>query len=218
MGDISDYKNKEKLRREYRGQLLTQDKVDADPIKQFNTWFQEALDDDLTDANAMTIATATKDGKPSARTVLLKDYDTSGFRFYTNYDSRKGSELAENPNAALCFYWPEQNRQVRVEGTVKKVSTSNSAAYFTERPRNSQLSAWASKQDKVLVSREELESDFEEAKKRFENREVELPHYWGGYNLQPKSIEFWQGRPSRLHDRILYSKEGGKWKVSRLAP
>ncbi len=218
MGDISDYKKKDKLRREYFGPLLTQNSVAEDPIEQFGSWFEEALDDDLTDANAVTIATATKDGKPSARTVLLKDFDDSGFRFYTNYDSRKGNELAENPNAALCFYWPEQNRQIRVEGPVKKVSASNSAAYFAERPRASQLSAWASKQDKVLSSREELERDFEEAKKRFEGRDVELPEYWGGYNLEPESIEFWQGRPSRLHDRILYEKKGNTWKISRLAP
>lgn len=218
MGDISDYKNKKNLHRDYQGPLLTQEEVDTDPIKQFETWFQKALGNDLTDANAMTLATASQNGIPSARTVLLKEFDSSGFRFYTNYESRKGKELIENPQAALCFYWAELNRQIRIEGSVKKVPKGDSAAYFAKRPRNSQLSAWASKQDNVLSSRDELEEDFKKVKKRFEGRDVELPDYWGGFILQPNSIEFWQGRPSRLHDRILYTKKDNNWKISRLSP
>lgn len=218
MGDISDYKNNEKLRREYSGPQLTQNNIAENPIDQFGIWFDDALDDDLTDANAMTLATATKTGKPSARIVLLKGFDKAGFRFYTNYRSRKGRELETNPQAALCFYWAELNRQVRVEGTVEKASAENSGAYFSERPRNSQISARASRQSAAVSSRKELEDDFEQTKQEFEGRNVTLPEYWGGYILEPTTIEFWQGRPGRLHDRILYSKTEGEWEISRLAP
>ena len=218
MGDISDYKKKGKLRREYQGSLLRQNNMAENPVDQFSAWFDEALNDDLTDANAMALATATQDGRPSVRIVLLKGFGEEGFRFYTNYRGRKAAELDENPQAALCFYWAELNRQIRVEGSVKKATAANSAEYFSARPRNSQLSAWASRQSAVMTNRKELEDDFEQAKQKFENREVPRPDYWGGYILEPSSIEFWQGRPGRLHDRIKYTKTNGGWKTERLAP
>lgn len=218
MGDISDYKKKGKLRREYYGPSLTKDDVAENPVKQFKKWLDEALDDDLTDANAMTLATSTPAGVPSARIVLLKGVDEDGFRFYTNYQSRKGKELQDNPRAALCFYWAELNRQVRVEGTVAKVSDEDSAGYFSNRPRKSQLSARASKQSAVVSTRKKLEQDFDQLKEQFENEPVPRPDHWGGFILQPSAIEFWQGRPSRLHDRILYRKNNDKWDIKRLAP
>lgn len=218
MGDISDYKNKEKLRREYSGPQLNKSDAADNPIDQFDKWFKEALDDDLTDANAMTLATATNHGKPSARIVLLKGVDEQGFRFYTNYRSRKGQELEANPQSALCFYWAELNRQIRVEGQVKRASVEVSAEYFSKRPRKSQLSAHASKQSSIVSSRKALENDFEKTKKQFEDKQVARPEHWGGYILDPSVIEFWQGRPGRLHDRIVYTKKGSSWNISRLAP
>ncbi len=218
MGDITDYKKSEKLRREYNGPLLTQRQAADDPIKQFTIWFDEALDHDLTDANAMALATVSKETKPSVRIVLLKGFDAAGFRFYTNYKSRKAAELDENPNVSVCFYWPELNRQIRIEGEVKKTTRNDSAEYFSQRPRTSQLSAWASKQSAEVSSREELENSFEQAEQQFADKEVDLPEFWGGYLLEPSSIEFWQGRLSRMHDRIRYTKTGEQWKITRLAP
>src|SRR5699024_7068662 len=208
----------DKLRREYYGPVLKQNNMADNPLEQFSHWFKEALADDLTDANAMALATATKEGKPSVRIVLLKDFGDSGFRFYTNYKGRKGIELNENPQASLCFYWAELNRQVRIEGTVEKTSRKNSADYFSQRPRKSQLAAHASLQDTELSSRKELKTHFEQAKQKFENKEVALPDYWGGYNLAPVSIEFWQGRPGRLHDRLVYIRKDDGWEMKRLAP
>lgn len=218
MGDISDYKNDDKMRREYSGPHLSKSDVADDPVKQFEDWFDEALNDDLTDANAMQLATATKEGRPSVRTVLLKGFDERGFQFYTNYKSRKGRELQENTQAAVCFYWAELNRQVRIEGVVKKTSKENSADYFAQRPRNSQLSAHASKQSHTIKSRQELEDLYEQAEKKYEDKEVPLPDHWGGYLLGPSAVEFWQGRPSRLHDRIVYEKKEDNWVIKRLAP
>lgn len=217
MGDITDYKKNEKLRREYSGPLLTQDQVSNDPIEQFTFWFDEALDHNLTDANAVALATASN-GKPSVRIVLLKGFDISGFRFFTNYKSRKAVELDENPSASLCFYWRELNRQVRIEGKVKKMSPLNSESYFSKRPRKSQIAAWASKQSSEVQSRKELVKNFERIEQQFKNKEVTRPEFWGGYLLKPTVIEFWQGRPVRMHDRILYRKVGKKWETSRLAP
>lgn len=218
MGDISDYKNQDKLRREYYGAVLEKDTMADDAIVQFGFWFKEALADNLTDANAMALATATKDGKPSVRIVLLKSFDNSGFRFYTNYLGRKGMELSKNPQASLCFYWSELNRQVRVEGTVERTSQENSAAYFSTRPRNSQLAVHASIQDTELTSHNELVEHFKKAEQQFDGKQIPIPDYWGGFNLKPISIEFWQGRPGRLHDRLVYIKEGESWKIKRLAP
>ncbi|MDZ7690635.1 MAG: pyridoxamine 5'-phosphate oxidase [Balneolaceae bacterium] len=209
----------EALRREYKRDGISEESVQDSPISQFGVWFEEALESDLTDANAMTLATATADGKPSSRIVLLKGFDDDGFRFYTNYASRKGKELEENPHAALCFYWPALERQVRIEGKVSKLSREQSAKYFQSRPRDSQIGAWASNQSSELVSREQLETKFEEFSQKFEGKDVPLPDFWGGYRLNPHKIEFWQGRTGRLHDRIVYQKNNkGNWSIRRLSP
>jgi len=178
----------------------------------------EAISSNLLEPNAMILATANKDGAPSARTVLLKGFDERGFVFYTNYESAKAKNLSENPIASLLFFWAELERQARIEGKVEQVSKADSEEYFRSRPRESQLGAWASKQSSVIASREVLEKKFEEMRKKFEGKEIPLPPFWGGYRVIPQSIEFWQGRESRLHDRICYSFENGKWKIERLSP
>jgi pyridoxamine 5'-phosphate oxidase len=193
--------------------------ADVDPIRQFARWFQQALAAGVTDPNAMTLATCTPDGPPSARVVLLKGYDESGFTLYTNYHSRKARELDAHPEAALVFYWPELGRQVRVEGTVTLVSADESDAYFATRPRDSQLGAWASDQSAVLGSREELEGRYRLMMERFADGPVPRPPHWGGYRVRPVLVEFWQGRPFRLHDRLRYTRQAdGSWKRERLAP
>jgi pyridoxamine 5'-phosphate oxidase len=208
-----------KLRVEYtRGQLDEAD-VSPDPIEQFGRWFSDARAANVPEANAMTLATADAGGNPSARIVLLKSFDARGFAFYTNYDSRKGRELAANPRAALCLFWQPLERQVRVEGTVEKVGREESEAYFSGRPRQAQIGAWVSQQSSPVTSRAELERVEADLQKRFEGRPVPLPDYWGGFRVVPRAIEFWQGRPSRLHDRLLYtSSEGGGWELRRLSP
>jgi pyridoxamine 5'-phosphate oxidase len=210
----------EALRREYKRDGISEETVQQNPLDQFTIWFEDALNTDMTDANAMTLATSTSDGKPSSRIVLLKGFDEEGFRFYTNYDSRKGKELSENPHAALCFYWPALERQVRIEGTVSKLSREQSASYFRSRPRDSQIGAWASQQSSRLKNRRELEANFEELKQRFKDQDVPLPDFWGGYTLLPEAIEFWQGRTGRLHDRILYTRSAKdqEWEIQRLNP
>lgn len=211
-------KNIAELRREYSKQVLAESKVADNPIDQFTQWFQQALSAELLDANAMTLATADEDGSPSARIVLLKGVEKAGFTFYTNYGSRKGRELTENPCAALCFFWPQLERQVRIEGDVEKLSRSESEAYFRQRPRESQLGAWASKQSSKVASREVLEKQFEEMGKKFAGEEIPLPDFWGGFVLQPKRVEFWQGRKGRMHDRICYKKDSDGWDIFRLSP
>lgn len=206
------------IRRDYAREKLNQSAVRDNPLTQFTVWFQQALSADLLDPNAMTLSTASAEGKPSSRIVLLKGVDESGFRFYTNYGSRKARELEENPYAALCFYWPSLERQIRIEGSVGKVSREESESYFRERPRLSQLGAWASKQSSRVSSREALKEAFEKVKQRFEDEEVPLPDFWGGYLLEPDWIEFWQGRKGRMHDRICYEKKEGGWDHFRLAP
>ncbi|WP_138430411.1 pyridoxamine 5'-phosphate oxidase [Fodinibius saliphilus] len=208
----------EKIRRDYAGEELSKSAVKDDPIAQFKEWFEQALSADLLDANAMTLATVSDSMQPSSRIVLLKGIEERGFRFYTNYSSQKGEELKQNPKASLCFYWAPLSRQVRIQGKVERLSPEISESYFKQRPRPSQIGAWASKQSNEVESRKELESKFEELKEHFEGQEVPLPDFWGGYLLVPDRVEFWQGRPSRLHDRICYKKEAEEWKLSRLAP
>lgn len=207
------------LRREYTKSGLRRADLHADPLVQFQLWFEQALNAQLIEPSAMTLATADAQGRPSARIVLLKAVDPRGFVFFTNYESRKGKELAENPNAALVCYWAELEREVLVAGSVTKVSREESAEYFCRRPRGSQLGAWVSKQSSIVESREFLEQRLQEVEAQFQNRDVELPPYWGGYVLNPTRIEFWQGRPNRLHDRFQYSREvDGSWRIDRLSP
>jgi pyridoxamine 5'-phosphate oxidase len=199
---------------------LTKNSVDANPIRQFQAWFEAVRASGVPeqDSISMTLATAGKDARPSARVVLLKSFDDRGFVFYTNYQSRKGRELSENPRASLLFYWSQLWRQVRLEGDVERVSVAESESYFQSRLWGSKLGAWASNQSEVVENRETLEAGFTEKQKRF-GAEVPRPEHWGGYRLKPDSIEFWQGRDNRLHDRLRYRlQEGGGWLIERLAP
>jgi pyridoxamine 5'-phosphate oxidase len=206
------------VRREYGLAGLSEGDLAADPIEQFRLWLEQAMTVDPKEFTAMTLATADREGRPSARVVLLKGVDERGFVFYTHYDSDKGRELLANPRAALVFYWPAQDRQVRVEGTVEKTSRAESEAYFASRPLGSRVGAWASPQSRRISGREELERKVREAGERF-GEDVPLPPDWGGFRVHPEAIEFWQGRPSRLHDRLRYSLDGeGHWRIERLAP
>lgn len=206
------------LRLNYTRQQLNESEVDPDPIRQFQIWFEQAVSAQLPEPNAMTLATASREGVPSARIVLLKGVDPRGFVFYTNYESRKGRELADNPRAALVFLWNVLERQVRIEGTVERVSDQETDAYFHSRPLESQLGAWASNQSQVIPGRPVLEQRFQALKQTYQNQEVPRPPHWGGYRVIPHLIEFWQGRPNRLHDRLCYRLEGTRWVIERLAP
>ena len=188
------------------------------PFEQLKIWLQDATDAGMIEPTAMALATTTPDGKPSVRTVLLKGVEKNGLAFYTNYESRKGKELAKNPNAALLFYWDVLGRQVRVEGTVTRTSQQESYEYFKTRPLLSRISAWASQQGSVLPDREELEKRFAEFQRKYKDGEVPLPPSWGGFRLEPGNFEFWQGRESRLHDRLRYRKEHERWIIERLSP
>jgi pyridoxamine 5'-phosphate oxidase len=206
------------LRLNYTRQQLLETDIDPDPIQQFQIWFDQALKADIIEPNAMTIATATKEGIPSARIVLLKGVDERGFVFYTNYESRKGQELMANPQASLVFWWGALERQVRIEGTVEKVSDQETAAYFHSRPLGSQLGAWASAQSRVIPNREVLEQRLDDLTKQYEGQTIPRPMHWGGLRIIPHTVEFWQGRSSRLHDRLLYQRTESGWTIARLAP
>ncbi len=207
------------LRKEYTLQGLSETDVHSNPFEQFKIWFDQAIAAQLPEPNAMTLATATLDGKPSARMVLLKDYDQRGFVFFTNYESYKGQQLLENPWGAIAFWWVQLERQVRIEGRIEKVSAAESDHYFQSRPRDSQLGAWVSNQSQVVDSREVLEARLSHLKEEYHNKPVPRPPQWGGFRLIPSAIEFWQGRPSRLHDRLLYRPlEDGSWTIQRLSP
>jgi pyridoxamine 5'-phosphate oxidase len=205
------------LRQEYKRGALDEAHADADPIRQFKRWWDEALAAEVQEANAMTLATANSAGRPAARTVLLKGFDEHGFVFFTNYESRKGEELNTNPFAALLFFWRELERQVRIEGPVARVADAESDTYFRSRPLASRIGAWASPQSKVISGRAWLLARAAEMGLRH-GPSPARPPYWGGYRVQPTSLEFWQGRPSRLHDRLLYTRENGAWNRARLAP
>lgn len=206
------------LRREYRAAGLDRDQLDDDPVAQFGRWFGEAERAEEIEPNAMTLATSSPDGRPSARIVLLKGFGPDGFVFFSNYASRKGDELAANPNAALVFWWPPLERQVRLEGSVERTTTEESEAYWASRPLGSRLAALASAQSQVLAGREELVRRVEELAARHRDGDVPLPEAWGGYRLVPDAFEFWQGQPNRLHDRFRYTRHQGGWLVERLSP
>jgi len=206
------------IRRDYKGETLDEEQVADDPIEQFDKWWKEALSSEIEEVNAMTLATATKDGIPSARIVLLKDYDERGFVFFSNYKSNKAQELGSNANAALVFFWKVLERQIRIQGAVEKVDSKESDAYFFSRPAGSRIGAWASPQSAVIADRKLLEENVERYKKQF-GEDIPRPLHWGGYRVIPSVIEFWQGRSNRLHDRIRYTKQSnGTWKKERLAP
>jgi pyridoxamine 5'-phosphate oxidase len=208
----------ESLCEEYRRAALDISTVSADPFRQFDTWLQQALEVEVLEPHAMALATATAQGVPSCRIVLLRGISQGGFVFHTNYDSRKGAELAVNPHATLLFFWAELERQVRIEGTVQRITESESDVYFAMRPRGSQLGAWASPQSAVIRDRKELEQRLRVMTARFPGL-VERPSNWGGFRLLPRTLEFWQGRVNRLHDRLRYGTEGdGRWRIERLAP
>ena len=206
-------------RYEHVGEGLRRSDLNPDPIKQFANWFTAAIEAGIRDVNAMSLATAARDGKPSVRIVLLKTFDQDGFVFFTNYESAKGKQLAANPHAGVGFYWIELDRQIRVNGKVEKTSREESLTYFHSRPVGSQLSAWASRQTEVIDGRRVLEARMAEMAERFGDKPIPLPPHWGGYRLRPERMEFWQGRPNRLHDRFHYRRqENGSWLIERLSP
>lgn len=206
------------MRKEYSRQSLEVQDISPDPIQQFQKWFDEATKSELPEPNAMHLSTVTEDGRPNGRVVLLKGIEESHFIFYTNYQSQKGKEMEKTPWVALTFFWVELERQVRIEGKVSKVAEEISTEYFHSRPRGSQIGAWVSPQSRVITGRDFLENRQKELEAQFEGEEVPRPEHWGGYAVEPTSLEFWQGRPSRLHDRILYSWQEDTWRIERLAP
>lgn len=206
------------FRREYLKSGLEHGDLLADPVEQFSLWFNQARETDITDPNAMILSTVSSDGQPSQRTVLLKYYDEDGFVFFTNQESRKAREIRGNPKVNLHFVWLELERQVSIAGIATTITPKESARYFMTRPRNSQIAAWVSNQSSSISSRSLLMQKFKEMKQKFAQGDIPLPSFWGGYRVRPSSIEFWQGRENRLHDRFLYTREGSAWKVERLAP
>jgi pyridoxamine 5'-phosphate oxidase len=207
------------IRKVYKLQSLLEKDVDPNPVLQFEKWWQQAIESKIDEVNAMTLSTSTSSGIPSSRIVLLKGIQQMGFTFFTNYDSRKGKEIEENSQVALLFFWKEMERQVRIEGIAKKISGKESDEYFNSRPRESRIGAWSSPQSTVIINRNVLEENEQKYEKEFDKKEVPRPPNWGGYNVQPQLMEFWQGRPGRLHDRIQYTKhQKNHWLIDRLAP
>lgn len=207
------------IRRDYQLKSLQENEAKANAIDQFGVWWKEATESTIDEVNAFTLATSSLEGKPSARIVLLKGYNENGFVFFTNYNSKKGQELAINPQASMVFFWKELERQIRIEGTISKVSPEESDAYFFSRPVGSQIGAWSSPQSRVIESRAVIESNLDKFQTQFNQEPITRPPHWGGYCLKPDYIEFWQGRSSRLHDRLAYTLlENNKWKMERLAP
>jgi pyridoxamine 5'-phosphate oxidase len=207
------------IRKDYSHRSLTENEASPNPVQQFEKWWQEATEAKIEEPNAMVLATASTDGVPSARVVLLKEYSEKGFVFFTNYHSFKGKQLSENPKACLVFFWKELERQVRITGLVEKISAKQSDDYYQTRPEASRISAWASPQSQVIEGREWLDEQFNKITKQMEGPHIQRPPYWGGFIVNPIIVEFWQGRPNRLHDRIQYTmEEDGKWKMERLAP
>lgn len=212
-------KNIADIRINYSKKSLSETDVEPNPIEQFDKWWAEAVDAEITEVNAITLATVDENNIPAARIMLLKGYDQRGFVFFTNYNSKKGSDIAHNPHACMVLFWKELERQVRVTGIIEKISTEESIAYFNSRPEGSKLGAWASAQSMVVAGSAWLKETFDFYRERFKHGEIPKPPHWGGYRLIPSSIEFWQGRPSRMHDRLLYSKQPtGNWKIKRLSP
>ena len=213
--------NKEELqalRTDYSRHSLSEEEVHEEPIEQFRRWLTEAVKAEVDEPNAMTLSTVDANNRPKSRIVLIKGIEEHGIVFYTNYESDKGREIAEHPHVSVCFFWTELERQVRIEGTAGKISRDESKAYFESRPYMSQIGAWTSRQSEVIKGREVLEERFEKLQECYSEGEVPLPDYWGGYFIDPDRFEFWQGRPSRLHDRICYEKDGNRWSISRLSP
>jgi pyridoxamine 5'-phosphate oxidase len=210
--DVSD------LRRSATGRSLDREDLDPDPFRQFEDWFRAACDSDVPDPNAMSVATVDASGRPATRTVLLKYFDDRGFVFFTNLESNKATQIEGNANVALLFFWPLLGRQVGIRGTAAKISTKETLKYFATRPRGSQIGAWVSAQSSVISSRSLLEMKVDEMKRKFRDKEVPLPSFWGGYRVTPREVEFWQGRPDRLHDRFQYRWTGDAWAIQRLAP
>lgn len=207
------------IRQDYKQRALSEEDVAGDPFLQFTIWWKEAVAADISEVNAMTLATASSDGLPSARIVLLKGFDEQGFHFFTNYESYKGRQLAENPRACLVFFWKELERQVRVTGLVEKSTAAESDEYYNSRPPGSRIGAWASPQSQIIENRQWLQAREKQLEAEYTGRSVPRPDHWGGFIVKPVTVEFWQGRPSRLHDRLQYSLlENGRWKIDRLAP
>ena len=206
------------LRQEYSKSALDLESVDSSPTNQFRKWFDEAINSEILEPNAMVIGTVNINNQPTQRTVLMKAFDERGLVFYTNYNSRKAKQIAENPNVSLIFPWYGLERQVIISGVAEKISKKESLAYFASRPFGSRLGAWVSQQSKVITSRSILEMKLEEMKQKFKDGKIPLPDFWGGFRVVPNSFEFWQGRPNRLHDRIYYKQEGDEWAISRISP
>jgi pyridoxamine 5'-phosphate oxidase len=207
------------LRKEYSSAFLNEEDVNHNPFKQFELWMHQAVEAEILEPHAMTVSTVSSEGKPSSRIVLLRGFDENGFVFYTNYKSHKGNDMAQNNYACLNFFWPELERQIRIEGSISKIDQQISTDYFHSRPRESQIGAWASVQSAVIANRKVVEDAFILYTEKFKDLElIPKPEHWGGYNIKPTSIEFWQGRPSRLHDRLRYTEVNGEWKIERLSP